>query len=271
MPERVHLIVGGYPPGSAAGHDMDYARLRLLELLREHDDIVTTVASDFNNIESGLQGTSLLLTYVAGPYPDEASVSVIDTWLEDGGRWFGLHGTSGGKAARMLDRRGRTMVKLAHHHTLGSFFLNHPPLRRFGVAVTNQNHPLTHDLPDQFDVDDELYLIEVLGSAEILLTTDMPQDPSPPGFGFHYERDTSIQADGRTRVLGYEKSVGNGKVAYVALGHCHSPITNSQPFVDDSIAAGGHTPATFRGPWETAEFAQLLSNAINWGVARSAA
>ena len=32
---RVHLITGGYPVGSLAGHDMDYARLRLLELLEE--------------------------------------------------------------------------------------------------------------------------------------------------------------------------------------------------------------------------------------------
>ena len=26
----VHLITGGFPPGSAAGHDMDYARVKLL-------------------------------------------------------------------------------------------------------------------------------------------------------------------------------------------------------------------------------------------------
>ena len=34
---RVHLIAGGFPPGSYAGHDQDYARLRLLTLLNEHD------------------------------------------------------------------------------------------------------------------------------------------------------------------------------------------------------------------------------------------
>ena len=27
---RAHLITGGFPPGTAAGHDMNYARLRLL-------------------------------------------------------------------------------------------------------------------------------------------------------------------------------------------------------------------------------------------------
>ena len=34
--DRVHVIAGGYPPGALGGHDMDYARLRLLELLEEH-------------------------------------------------------------------------------------------------------------------------------------------------------------------------------------------------------------------------------------------
>ncbi len=266
MPKHVHLITGGYPRGATAGHDMDYARLRLLKLLHEHDDIVTTVSGDFTDVGNWLEGMSLLMTYVAGPFPDEQSVEVINCWLEAGGRWFALHGTSGGKAARMPDRPGRTMIKMDHHHTLGSFFLNHPPVRRFNVDVVNSNHPLTHNLPSQFEVDDELYLIEMLGSADVLLTTELPEDPSPPGFGFYYERDVSLQADGKTRVLGYEKTVGSGKVAYIALGHCHSPTSNSQPFVDESVATGGITPTTFRGAWETPEFAQILSNAVSWGV-----
>ena len=29
--KRAHLITGGYPAGSDAGHDMNFARLRLLE------------------------------------------------------------------------------------------------------------------------------------------------------------------------------------------------------------------------------------------------
>ncbi len=32
-PGRAHLIAGGYPPGQSAGHDHDYARLKLLELV----------------------------------------------------------------------------------------------------------------------------------------------------------------------------------------------------------------------------------------------
>jgi hypothetical protein len=32
---RAHVITGGFPPGMAAGHDHDHARLRLLTLLAE--------------------------------------------------------------------------------------------------------------------------------------------------------------------------------------------------------------------------------------------
>jgi hypothetical protein len=45
-PARAHLIAGGFPLGSAAGHDHDYARLRLLGLLAEQD-VPASVANDF--------------------------------------------------------------------------------------------------------------------------------------------------------------------------------------------------------------------------------
>ena len=49
-PVRVHLITGGFPPGSVAGHDMDYARLRILQLLQEHPQVGLTVSNDFTDI-----------------------------------------------------------------------------------------------------------------------------------------------------------------------------------------------------------------------------
>jgi len=245
---------------------MDYARLHLLQLLHEHG-MQTTVSGDFADVDKWLSDCKLLLTYVAGPFPDDEQDAFIDAWLIKGGRWVALHGTSGGKAVRVEGRR-RKMVKLAHHHTLGAFFLNHPPIRRFTVEVKNSNHPLMKDMPSSFEVVDELYLIEMQDpNAKVLLTTQLREDPSPPGFGFVYSEDTSAQEDGKTRVLGYVREVGDGAVAYWALGHCHSPTTNSQPFVDDSVTAGGKTPVMFRGVWETSEFQQLLTNSINWATA----
>ena len=90
------------------------------------------------------------------------------------------------------------MVKTSHHQTLGGFFLNHPPLRRFNVQV-NCDHPLARNLPNSFEVEDELYLLEMQGEHQVLLSTKIDKDPSPPGFGFVYDKDTSAQADGKTR------------------------------------------------------------------------
>lgn len=265
---RVHVITGGFPPGSAAGHDMDYARLRILQLLQEHPSVLTTVSNDFTDVAKWLPGSRLLITYVAGPHPNEEQNHVIRQWLEAGGRWLALHGTSGGKAAQVGEQRQvRKMVKSVHHATLGGFFLNHPPLRKFQVTVTDRDHALTKGLPASFEVMDELYLIELQDPAttRVLLTTELPKDPSPPGFGFVYDKDTALQPDGKTRVLGYVREVGKGGVAYIALGHCHSSGNNVQPFVDASVDSSTTTPKMFRGAWETQSFATLLRNGIAWG------
>lgn len=265
-PNRAHLIAGGFPPGATAGHDMDYARLRLLQMLSDASSISTTVSSDFGDIEKWLPGCKLLVTYVAGPYPDAGQCAFMNAWLENGGRWLALHGTSGGKAARIPDSRSRRMVKMDHHATLGCFFLNHPPLRRFSVKVAN--HPLTEGVPESFDVMDELYMLEMQDPGlQVLLTTELEKDPSPEGFGFVYDKDTALQSDGKTRVLGYLRSVGEGSVIYYGLGHCHTPTTNVQPFVDASVEASGKTPMEFRGPWETEAFQRLIRNAIEWSTA----
>jgi hypothetical protein len=273
-PIRVHVITGGFPPGAAAGHDMDYARLRLLQLLHEHTHVRATVANDFTDVAKWLPNSQLLITYVAGPSPNDEQNQVIRQWLEGGGRWLALHGTSGGKAVRVGEGRGaRQMVKTSHHATLGSFFLNHPPLRKFRVQVTDREHVLTRDLPASFEVTDELYLIELQepSTCQVLLTTELIHDPSPPGFGFVYDQDTSVLPDGKTRVLGYVRTLGQGGVAYIALGHCHSPSTTRQPVVDASVDTAGGPPTLFRGAWETAPFEQLLRNGITWGLGREGA
>jgi hypothetical protein len=141
MTKRVHLITGGYPRGTLAGHDMDYARLNLLQFLAEWPDVVTTVAADFTDTESWLADAQLLITYVAGPYPNEEQNSSLQAWLDQGGRWFALHGSSGGKAVRV--KGGRAMVKTSHHQTLGgirlfegSMYKSTATIRSHGICRT---------------------------------------------------------------------------------------------------------------------------------------
>ncbi|MDG2050374.1 MAG: ThuA domain-containing protein [Myxococcota bacterium] len=266
---RVHLVAGGFPRHSAAGHDIDYARLRLLEALRDQGETTASISPDFKDLAEWLPRADALITYVAGPFPDPDQCAELDQWLQDGGRWLALHGTSGGKAIPRTDGEpGREMVRLSHHDVLGCFFLNHPPIRSFQVDVTDPLHPITQGIDAPFNVMDELYLLEILDpeNSQILLsTTSLPgDDPSAKKFGFHYAKDTSIEPDGQTRPLGYIRQRGRGAVVYLALGHCHTPATNIQPFVDRSVHPDGVTPKTFRGPWETKAFDQLLKNGLHW-------
>lgn len=261
---RVHVVAGGFPPGMPAGHDHDYARQRLLAWLGERD-IGATTGNDFRDVDHWLPGSQLMISYVAGPFLDEAMKAYVDEWLEAGGHWLAFHGTSGGKAVRVEGKRQRAMLKQPHHETLGAFFLNHPPLRRFNVAVNN-GHPIAKDVPAAFEVMDEPYMVEVTDPerSHVLLTAELGPDNSPEGFGFAYERDTALLEDGKTRVMGFTKEVGKGGVTYFALGHCHTPRTNSQPFVDESVAASGETPMVFRGPWEVPAFEKLVTNTLDF-------
>jgi len=260
---RAHLIAGGFPPGSMSGHDHDYARLRLLELLAERD-IPASVGNDFADVEKWLPVTQLLITYVAGPYPDTAQCRAIQRWLEAGGRWLGLHGTSGGRAERVEGMRQRRTVKTEHHALLGSRFLTHPAICKIRVDVSDTDSPLTRGLGTSFDVEDEPYFIELQdpGSVRILLTADYGPSGVSPAIGTLYASDTSLQPDGRTRVLGYTRAVGSGGVTYFALGHCHNPAIRAARAPDPT----DKTPPIFHGSWETDAFATLLRNAIAWGV-----
>ncbi len=266
-PLRAHVIAGGFPPGQPAGHDHDYARLRLLEFLQEQE-VPASVGNDFHDIDRWLPISKLLITYVAGPYPDAEQTAAIRKWIEEGGCWLGLHGTSGGRAARVEGQRQRRMVKLDHHEALGGFFLNHPPVRRFNVRIGDAPDSLTEDLPGTFEVIDEPYMVELQDpeNTRVLLTAELGPDTSPPGFGFDYDEDTALMPDGKTRALGYTRDLGKGGVTYVALGHCHTPATNSQPFVDPSVDPEGKTPPVLRQTWETDAYQTLIRNAIGWGM-----
>jgi len=260
-PARAHVITGGFPPGQMSGHDHDYARLRLLQLLAERD-VPASVANDFADVDKWLPTCRLLITYVAGPFPDASQTQTIEGWLKSGGHWLGLHGTSGGRAQRVEGLRNRRTVTTEHHALLGSRFLTHPPICRIRVDVKDQASPLTKGLGASFEVDDEPYFIELQDpdSTRILLTAEYGTSGEWPAVDELYGKDTSLQSDGRTRVIGYSRDVGRGGVAYVALGHCHTPAIRAGRQADDA-------PPVFHGAWESPQFTALLRNAIDWGVA----
>ena len=262
-PRHAHVIAGGFPPGSMSGHDHDYARLQLLGLLAERE-IPASVANDFADVEKWLPTSRLLITYVAGPYPDRMQTGAIREWLEAGGHWLALHGTSGGRAERVEGMRNRRTVTTEHHALLGSRFLTHPPICKIRVDVEVAASPLTSGLAASFEVEDEPYFIELQdpGSTQILLTADYGASGEWPAASALYGSDTSLQSDGRTRVIGYAREVGAGVVTYFALGHCHNPAIHATR----TASPGDTTPPTFHGSWEVPAFNTLLRNAIAWGT-----
>ena len=266
LKRRAHVIVGGFPKGALQGHDMDYARLRMLELL-EQNEVLATVDNDFHGVEEYLPETKLLITYLAGPYLTDEQNKKVRGWINEGGKWLGLHGSSGGKSARIAGK-GRRMVKASHHDTLGGFFLSHPPVRKFRVDVVDHKSPLMKDLPDSFETIDEPYMIEVQhpNDTDMLLTSELGPDMSPDGWPRNYDEDTALFPDGKTRALGFTRGIGQGGVTYIALGHAHAPHCQGQPFVDESVSPDGVTPPTLRTTWETDAYKQILQNAVRWGM-----
>lgn len=260
---RAHLIAGGFPPGSMGGHDHDHARLTLLGLLAERD-VPVSVGNDFAELAKWLPVSRLLITYVAGPYPDAAQTSTIEDWLKAGGHWLALHGTSGGRAQRVEGVRMRRTVKTEHHALLGCMFLTHPPIREFRVDVIDRDSPLTQGLGASFVVEDEPYFVELQDPAatRMLLTADYGPSAAGATAGL-YASDTSLLPDGKSRVIAYTKNVGQGGVTYVALGHCHNPAIRAARAQNDPADT---TPPTFRAPWENPAFATLLRNAITWAT-----
>jgi hypothetical protein len=140
-------------------------------------------------------------------------------------------------------------------------------MRKFRVDVVAPGHPLTKDLPESFETIDEPYMIEIQHPSEtqIILTAELGPDDSPPGSGFEYDEDTALQPDGKTRVLGFTRNVGEGGVTYIALGHC-SPASQSRLAVDPNLEDSGGRPAGLLATWESDAYIQLLRNSIAWGM-----
>ena len=71
-------------------------------------------------------------------------------------------------------------------------------------------------------------MVEIQHPSEtiLLLTAELGPDNSPPGSGFEYDEDTALQPDGKTRILGFTRNFGKGRVTYIALGHRSAPHRN---------------------------------------------
>lgn len=242
---RVHVIAAG------RYHDIDYARLELLQLLAESAHIRTTTASDFNDFAS-LETADLLITYTCDIAPDEPATLALRRFLERGGRWLALHG-SNAVLEFLADGRIGIMAGFdGYMDLIGSRFLAHPPIGPFTVEVTDPDHPMTQGL-EPFEVIDELYLLEQRGSLRTLLHSSFTGSCAPFA---HADWDTA-----QAPIL-YEHAVGAGAVLYLSLGHCrghYDPSPNGAFIVHPTL-----------GAWAYPVYRELLRRAIAWGTGRRA-
>lgn len=246
---NAHLVVGGW------WHDFDYARLQLLQLLAEHEEIRTTVASDYEDLDV-IAGADLIISYTCNVRPSDEAQRALRAWVERGGRWFALHGTNAAIEPPAELGTGPFTTPRAFPvfaDTLGSQFLSHPPIAPYRVTVSPGavHDPLVADV-EPFEATDELYLSELHGELELLLETRFSGDAGP-GFAEH------DWPDDEPRPVMYRRRLGVGRVLYLTLGHCRSHYDMVAPPFN-----GMYWPHVERGSWELEQFHTLLRRGIDW-------
>lgn len=237
---RAYLVAGG------KYHDIDYARLELLKLLGEHEDIRVKVGSDYREIDE-IEASDFLITYTCDVTPPDDVQLRLKAWMESGKRWFALHGTN--SILRFLPdgRVDSPRIAPVLMDVLGSQFIAHPPILPYTVKVADPAHALTKGVTP-FETTDELYLSEYHGQRHSLLYCENIGDAK----GFVEEK---WPAGERHEVM-YLHPAGKGEVLYLTLGHCRGHF-DMRPVMD-------RYPVVERGSWALPVYYDLLRRGIQW-------
>lgn len=244
---NVLLICGGLY------HDMDYVRRQLLDSLAQHPQVRTRVAEDYANLDA-LAKAHALVTYTTDVIPTDQQLVELRAFLARGGRWFALHGTN--SVIRIDDKGYASSPAIApgFMQLLGSQFIAHPPKGAFKVHNAQPQHPLVQGIED-FEVDDELYLVEQHGELDVLLYSHF-NGKAMKGF---IERE--FYSDERRPIM-YLKHHSPGSVLYLNLGHSRGHL-DMQPLMD-------WYPEVERCSWNSETFLKLVERGIGWSVGSSA-
>jgi type 1 glutamine amidotransferase len=230
-PQLANLVCGS----PVRNHDFDFARRALLDALYAAGDIRADV---YNNYDLGpaLEAGDLLVSYTSQVPVADAQCQALSRYLEDGGRWFAIHGSNSVGDNQHLPK------------ILGSRFVAHPPYTRYSVTVSRPDDPLTAGIDPTFDVDDELYVIEQHAEVDVLLETRWGGEAMSQSF------------PEAVRPLMYRHYVGDGGVLYLALGHCNRPFDVPRP--------GMPAAPDRRGPWSMPLYQELIRRGIDWAAGR---
>ena len=247
-----HNTINVYLVAAGQYHDIDFARLELLKLLAEDDKIRVQVAADYRDVES-IQASDVLITYTCNLVPAEAEQVALKQFVENGGKWFALHGTN---AILEFTDSGVACPETAPvmMETLGTQFLAHPPIQPFQVHISDPEHELVKGV-ESFETDDEIYLCRIHGDLHHLMHSRFTGKAT--GF-VHEDWDDDVE-----HPVYYIKQLGQGEVLYLNLGHCRGHY-DMQPMVE-------FYPQIERCAWDKPQFYELLRRGIRYCAHGSAA
>jgi type 1 glutamine amidotransferase len=241
--------LNGYLVTGGRFHDTDFARLELLKLLGEKPNIRTKVGNDYSDID-GIAASDFLITYTCDVLPTSDQVAALRRWVENGGRWFALHGTNsilrliGTEGCRCPDDEQPEFFEL-----LGTQFKAHPLIEAYSIDVVDPDHEMTRGI-ESFETIDEQYLSVPKSPITVLMETRFAGDA--PGFVDHEHWE-----DGTHPVL-YTKTVGAGEILYLTLGHCRGHY-DLEPIAD-------YNPIVERCSWNMPVYYELLRRGIGWAM-----
>jgi len=239
----VTLVAGGMY------HDIDYARLQLLGLLAEHEEFRVRVQPDYEDAEAIAAG-SILLSYTCNVRPSERAQRTIREWVEGGGRWVALHGTSAALDVGTPEGVDSPRVFPLWADTLGSQFVAHPPIAPYPVEITDPDHWLVAGI-ESFETDDELYLNEYADRDALVPLLHTTWSGIAHGF---VESDWT-SGDDRHLIM-YIRPLGEGAVLYNTLGHCRGHY--------DMVPVLDYYPQIERCSWEQPAYHELLRRSLRW-------
>lgn len=233
---------------NAKYHDTNFARLELLKLLGENEDIHTRVAENFSDIEA-IASSALLITYTCDLRPTLAEQEALAAFIENGGKWFALHATNA--LLDFVDGKADTPdVAPKFMEVLGSRFIAHPANQKIEIKVTDVEHPMTAGIQDFEVEDEEPYYCEAQGEQVVLLEASYNE----PSVG--YVR-SDYGSDRESHPQMYLHPLGEGSVLYLSLGHCTGKH-DMKPMVD--------IVPVVRGSWNSPTYYELLRRGIRWGT-----
>ena len=246
MTKRIdaYLVCGGLY------HDIDFARLELLKLLHEHEQVRVRVAENYADVEA-IAKADFLITYTCDVIPTPAQQEVLQDFLKAGKKWFALHGTN--SILTFLSMKplkiGTPRSAPLYMEMLGSQFQGHPPIGPFTVKVSKPEHPLVKGI-EPFETTDELYLAEYHGENIPLLHCNYS--------GTLDEFEFPDWENEEDRLVFYLHPYEAGEVLYLTLGHCRGKY-DMQPLMDEYYRVE-------RCSWELPVYYELLRRGIRWAA-----